>query len=161
MSKSIILSPDPANPWESQAVFNPCPIKHNGKYFILYRSQSETKNYQGHDLSLSTISIAQSDDGITDFTNRRTLIWPEQDWELFGCEDPRITKIDDTFYIFYTAISAYPPGPDSIKIAVATTKDLKTIDSKHLITPFFAKRWFRFNNRISGSLDNLLRIIFV
>jgi len=158
MSKSIILSPDPTNPWESQAVFNPCPIKHNGKYFILYRSQSETKNYQGHDLSLSTISIAQSDDGITDFTNRRTLIWPEQDWELFGCEDPRITKIDDTFYIFYTAVSACPPGPDSIKIALATTKDLKTIDSKHLITPFNAKAAALFPQKIDGKFTLALTV---
>jgi len=158
MSKSIILSPDPTNPWESQAVFNPCPIKHNGKYFILYRSQSETKNYQGHHLSLSTISIAQSHDGITDFTDRRTLIWPEQDWELFGCEDPRITKIDDTFYIFYTAVSAFPPGPDSIKIALATTKDLKTIDSKHLITPFNSKAATLFPQKINNKYTLALTV---
>ena len=109
MSKSIILSPDPEDETSigmiAELIGQEFDYLHKlqydtskSKYFILYRSQSEIKNYQGHDLSLSTISIAQSDDGVTDFTNRRTLIWPEQDWELFGCEDPRITKIDDTFY---------------------------------------------------------------
>jgi len=158
MSKHIILSPNPSNPWESQAVFNPCPIKHKDKFYILYRSQSETKNYQGHDLSLSTISIAESDDGVTNFTNRRTFIWPEFDWELFGCEDPRVTKIGDTYYIFYTALSSYPPRPDSIKIALATTKDLKTIDSKHLITPFNAKAATLFPQKIDGKYTLALTV---
>ncbi len=158
MSKHIILSPDPGNPWESQAVFNPCPIKHLDKFYILYRSQSETKNYQGHDLSLSTISIAESSDGVKNFTNRRSFIWPEFDWELFGCEDPRITKIGDTYYIFYTALSSYPPRPDSIKIALATTKDLKTIDSKHLITPFNAKAATLFPQKIDGKYTLALTV---
>lgn len=151
MSKQIFLSPDPANPWESQAVFNPCPIKYQDSYSILYRSQSETKNYQGYELSLSTISIAESSDGITNFTNRRTFIWPEHDWELFGCEDPRVTQIGDTFYIFYTALSAHPPGPDSIKVALAITKDFQTVESKHLITPFNAKAATLFPQKINGS----------
>lgn len=158
MSKKIILSPDPSNPWESQAVFNPCPIKHDGKYFILYRSQSETKNYQGHYLSLSTISIAESEDGVSNFINRRTFIWPEFDWELFGCEDPRITKIDNTFYIFYTAVSAFPPGYDSIKIALVTSKDLKSINSKHLITPFNAKASILFPQKINGKYTLALTV---
>ncbi len=150
MSKKIILSPDPTNPWETSAVFNPCPIEHDGRVYVLYRSQSETKNYQGHDMSLSTISIAESPDGVNNFTNRHTFIWPEFDWELFGCEDPRVTKIGDTYYIFYTAISSFPANPGSIKIALATTKDFKTIDSKHLITPFNAKAATLFPEKVNG-----------
>jgi len=158
MSKQIILSPDPSNPWEAEAVFNPCPIEHNGKYYIVYRSQSERKNYQGHELSLSTISIAESKDGINNFTNRRTLIWPEFDWELFGCEDPRVTKIGDTFFIFYTALSSFPPNSESIKIALATTKDLKTIDFKQLVTPFNAKAATLFPEKIDGKYTIALTV---
>ena len=76
-------------------------------------------------MHLSTIGHAISEDGIN-FENHNQLIKPEYDWEAFGCEDPRVTKLDNKYFIFYTALSAHPFSAKSIKIGVAITKDFKT-----------------------------------
>jgi beta-1,2-mannobiose phosphorylase / 1,2-beta-oligomannan phosphorylase len=147
--KNPILSPDLTNPWESLAVFNGSVIRDDQTYFMLYRAQEPTRLHQGVPISLSTIGITQSTDGIL-FKKRRQYITPEKEWEQFGCEDPRITKIDGMFYIFYTAISNFPPGPAGIKIGVALSPDLQTIQEKHLVTPFNAKAMALFPKKING-----------
>jgi predicted GH43/DUF377 family glycosyl hydrolase len=143
------------HPWESFAAFNWCPIQDKEKIHCVYRAMSEKSLVAKHDLNMSSIGYADSKDGI-DFKNRRQLIAPEEDWEKFGCEDPRVTKIDDTYYIFYTALSVYPFAADGIKVAVATTKDFKKIDERHLVTPFNAKAMVLFPEKINGKYVALL-----
>lgn len=147
-----ILSPNPQNEWEANASFNPSPIEHEGKTYILYRAESKRS---GKGISISTIGIAESTDRVN-FTNRRQFITNEYEFEKFGCEDPRVTKIDDKYYIFYTALSDYPPDASSIKVAVAITRDFKTIEEKHLVTPFNAKAMTLFPRRINGYLVGIL-----
>ena len=84
------------------------------------------------------------------------MIAPEEDWERFGCEDPRVTKIDDKYYIFYTALSVYPFAAEGIKVAVAVTKDFKKIEERHLVTPFNAKAMVLFPEKINGKYVALL-----
>ena len=57
------------------------------------------------------------------------------DWEKFGCEDPRITKIDNEYFVFYTALSDYPFIPSGIKIGLACFSDFSKAPEKKLITP--------------------------
>ena len=121
-----ILSPNPQNNWEKKAAFNPSPIEFGNKTYILYRAESIGDKIEDKTLDLSTIGICESTDKIN-FTNRRQLIKNEYDFERFGCEDPRVTKMDDKFYIFYTALSKFPPDASSIRVSVAISKDLKTI----------------------------------
>jgi predicted GH43/DUF377 family glycosyl hydrolase len=92
------------------------------------------------------------------FTKRKQLIVPEHDWEKFGCEDPRVTKIGDTYYIFYTALADWPPTPTGITVALATTKNFISIDHKYRITPFNAKAMALFPERINGKYCALLTI---
>ena len=81
-------------------------------------------------LELSTIGRAISPKSdMSSMIERHQLIVPEEPWEEYGCEDPRVTKIDDTFYIFYTALSDYPYKAENIKVALAISKDLQTINS--------------------------------
>lgn len=143
-----ILEPSTINKWESLAVFNGCPIKIGDKYHLLYRSLGKTI-IDNMEVNLSSIGIATSDNKTT-FTNRKLFISPENHWEKFGCEDPRVCKMDGKYYIFYTAVSEYPAGVDSVKIAVAVSKDLKTIEEKHLVTPFNAKAMSFFPSKIDG-----------
>ena len=75
-------------------------------------------------LSVSSIGTARSKDGIR-FIGRRRFIFPEYPWERFGCEDPRVTKLNDGYYIFYTALSIWPPTAEGIRVGLAITKDLK------------------------------------
>lgn len=149
-----ILSPG-KNAWEQTAAFNGSAVKDDDTFHIVYRALSAPQDNHGHTFELSTIGHAVSTDGIT-FTDHRQLIKPEHDWEKFGCEDPRITKFEDTFYIFYTALSAYPFEASGIRAAVATTKDFKTFEKRSLITPFNAKAMTLFPERIQGKMVVIL-----
>jgi len=147
--KNPILRPNPTNKWESYAAFNGCIVKENGEYYLIYRAMPESEIVEGKNVQISYIGIAVSHDG-TNFTVRKLFIKPEHYFEKYGCEDPRTTKIDNKFYTFYTAVSAYPPNRETIKVAVAISNDLKTISEKHLITPFNAKGMAMFPEKIDG-----------
>lgn len=147
-----ILTPIKANNWEAHATFHGSPIKVGSTYYLLYRALSIDHLHEGVRMKLSTIGISESGDGIH-FRKRKQLIVPEYQWEKYGCEDPRITKIDDTYYIFYTAISSWPPTSESIKVAVATTRNLEGGPiEKHLVTPFNAKAMAMFPQKVNGKL---------
>ena len=144
-----ILVPDSQNKWESQACFNPSVWKDPTGFKMVYRALSPKIPYFHNDVNVSTIGYAESPDPIH-FVNRRQLISPEYDWEKYGCEDPRITKIGDVYYIFYTALGGYPFNSENIKVGVAVTRDLKKIDEKHLVTPFNAKGACLLPEKIDG-----------
>lgn len=150
-----ILKPDPANSWEKDAAFNPCIAKDEAGYHLVYRAIGEA-TIDNKTLSLSTIGYAQSQNGVI-FQNHKQLIKPETDWDKYGCEDPRITKFEDKFYIFYTAISAFPPSADNIKIGVALTTDFQNFE-RHPVTHFNSKAMAIFPERINGKIAALLTV---
>ncbi len=150
-----ILSPVIHNPWENLAAFNGCVIHQDGKYHMLYRALSK-ESWVGDDvLQLSSIGYASSDDGMH-WGGRRQLIKPEYPWDKYGCEDPRITYFEGKYYIFYTALSTFPFGPDGIKVAMATTTDFQNITQRTLVTDFNAKAACIFPERINGKIAMLL-----
>jgi predicted GH43/DUF377 family glycosyl hydrolase len=152
-----ILSPDSRNKWEAQACFNPSVWKDPTGFIMVYRALSPKIPYFHDEMNVSTIGYAESPDPIH-FVNRRQLITPQYDWEKYGCEDPRITKIGEAYYIFYTALGGFPFGPDNIKVAVAVTRDLKSIDEKHLVTPFNAKGACLLPEKINGKYAVILTV---
>lgn len=152
-----IIAPNPKNSWEARATFNASPVEFAGKVFLLFRAESREVVIDGLKMLLSSIGVCQSEDKVN-FTNHRQLIVPEYDFEKFGCEDPRVTKIGDRFFIFYTALSKYPPDATSIKVAVAISRDLKSIDEKHLVTPFNAKAMALFPRKIKDSYVGILTV---
>lgn len=145
-----ILVPDQDHYWEEFASFNLCPIKYNKKIYGVYRAISAVDVLQNPQQT-SIIGIGESKDG-TSFKNRVPFIVPKEEWEKFGCEDPRVTYFEGVFYTFYTALSKYPFGADGIKVAVALSKDLKKITERHLVTPFNAKAMTLFPERINGKI---------
>jgi len=152
-----ILTPSLDDPWESKAVFNWCPVQDGKITHYVYRAMSSNEVYFGSNISVSSIGYTSSKDGIN-FTETKQFIAPEYDWERYGCEDPRVTKFDGKFYIFYTALSNYPFTADGIKIAVAVTKDFKKIEEKHLVTPFNAKAMALFPEKINGKITVILSV---
>ena len=151
-----LLEPSLKNEWESVAVFNGSVIKDEKKYLMVYRAIGQKKIVDGKEIRISTIGIAESEDKYN-FKKRKQLLVPEYEWEKFGLEDPRITKIDDTYYIFYTAIGNYPTDANGIKVAVAKTKDFKTW-KKHLVTDFNAKAMALFPRKIDGKFVAVLAV---
>lgn len=152
-----VLMPDKTQSWEAQATFHGSIIKTGDDYKMLYRAVSLEQLYEGSRLQQSTIGIADSQDA-QNFYNRKQFIVPEHDWEKFGCEDPRITKFEDKYYIFYTAISQWPPNADGIKVGVAITEDFNSIKEKHLVTPFNAKAMTMFPERINGKIAVIVTV---
>ncbi len=154
-----ILTPIRSRTWEAEAVFNGCPIEKDEKTFFLYRAVSLPRynSMVGSRISTSNIGVATSDDGLN-FSDRKRFIVPYHDWEKFGCEDPRVTELDGKYYIFYTAISAWPPNSEGIKVGVAISNDLQTVEQKHLVTPFNAKAMSLFPERINGKIWAILTV---
>jgi len=145
-----ILIPNRDHYWEEFASFNICPIKHNKAIYGLFRAISAVDLLRTPHQS-SIIGIGKSKDGIH-FEDRVPFIIPKEEWEQFGCENPKVTYFEGTFYTFYTAISKYPLGPEGIKVAVAVSDDLKKIDKRHFVTPFNAKAMALFPERIDGKI---------
>jgi predicted GH43/DUF377 family glycosyl hydrolase len=92
------------------------------------------------------------------FEGRRQFIRPEYDWEHYGCEDPRVTKIGDRYFIFYTALSTYPFAAEGIKVGLAITRNFESIEEKHLVTPFNAKAMALFPSKIEGRYLAILTV---
>lgn len=157
--KNPILKPKRIHSWESEAVFNGCPVKKENITYLIYRAISLPRYHRVAKIKLrvSEIGIAESKNGI-EFHNRKRFIISEEPWERFGCEDPRVTKLGNKYYIFYTALSAWPPRTEGIKVGLAISKDLKTITKKHLITPFNAKAMALFPAKIDRKMWAVLTV---
>lgn len=150
-----LLSPNKDNSWEAEAVFNGSLVKDGSTYTMVYRALSIEHIHEGKRLKLSTVGAAQSGDGMH-FRKRRQLISPSESWDKYGCEDPRITKFEGKYYIFYTAIGNWPPNADGIKVAVGVTGNLEHMEEKHLVTPFNAKAMGMFPECINGKIAVVL-----
>lgn len=152
-----ILSPNEDRSWEKEAVFNGSVVRKNDKYCLVYRAMSSSQIYYGSNIELSTLGYAESEDGIH-FSKRKKLIFPEYDWEKFGCEDPRVTKLGTKYYIFYTALSDYPHTADGIKVGLAVTSDFEKIEKKCQVTNFNSKAMALFPEKIGGKVAVLLTV---
>ncbi|MEO6508763.1 MAG: hypothetical protein ABIO02_02320, partial [Patescibacteria group bacterium] len=151
-----ILQPNSNNEWEHDGAFNGSVAFANGTYHMVYRAYSSEKDHNGVKMHVSTIGYANSEDGIH-FKEHQQIITPIEEWEKYGCEDPRITYFEGKFYIFYTALSVYPFNATGIKIGLAVTTDFKTFE-KHPVTTFNSKAMALFPERINGKMAALLTI---
>lgn len=152
-----ILIPLREHPWEAAAAFNGCPIIKGRSTVLVYRAMSEPELLKEPHIRTSVIARAESKNGV-DYEKRSVLIAPDTEFDKYGCEDPRVTKIGKTYYIFYTALGGYPFSADNIKVAVALSDDLITIKEKHLVTPFNAKAMALFPEKINGKLAGLVTV---
>ncbi len=153
--RNPILVPDPQSPWEAVAAFNPSVVAAGGLVHLLYRAVAAKQNVDGKGSEISSIGHAASKDGAI-FKDRAQLLAPREEWERYGAEDPRVTEFEGAFYIFYTAVREF--SADGIKVAVAVTRDLRTIDERHLVTPFNAKAMALFPERVNGKIAAILTV---
>ncbi len=151
-----ILVPDKEHYWEDFATFNMSVVKKGKTFYGVYRAISaEDKLLTPH--QISTIGIGKGKDG-RHFEDRVPFITPKEEWEKYGCEDPRITYFEGQYYTFYTALSKYPFEASGIKVALAISKDLKKVNERHLITPFNAKAMTLFPERINGKITVIVSV---
>ncbi len=78
--------------------------------------------------SISHLRLARSNDGINFQIEDTPTISPENDYEIFGLEDPRIALIDDTYYIDYVAVSGL-----GVTTCLISTKDFSSFQRHGVI----------------------------
>ncbi|WP_449398050.1 glycoside hydrolase family 130 protein [Chryseobacterium wanjuense] len=76
------------------------------------------------------------------------ILFPQYEYEKKGIEDPRIVKIEDTYYLTYTAYD----GINALG-ALATSKDLVTWEKRGLIVPQYSYEEFRYLAESKGELN--------
>ena len=136
-----IMKPNLDNSWEASGTFNPAAVMHEGKIHLLYRAadrKPKTADPRCR-FGIATIGHAVLEDGYKIIEKSKgPVIGLEESTEIFGVngvEDPRITKIGDTYYIVYAVTSDCWD-----RLALASTKDFKTYKRHGLIVKDIAQR---------------------
>lgn len=129
-------------PYPCHAVFNPGACKFGNQYLLLLRVEDRR--------GVSHLTLARSGDGERFTVDARPWIEPSTDpafelYERFGVEDPRITKIDDTYYITYTAY-----GPHGPRGGLGWTKDFISFTRGGFPTEIDNKDLVLFPKQIAG-----------
>lgn len=148
-SHNPLIAPRHDHAWESVGTFNPSPIITTDKTHIFYRAISRPDILASPYAGVSSIGHAESFDG-KHFQNKRQVVIPEHEWEKLGCEDPRVTFFEGKYYIFYTAVRSF--NAEGIRVAVAISDDCNSFNEKHLVTPFNAKAFALFPERVNGKV---------
>jgi beta-1,2-mannobiose phosphorylase / 1,2-beta-oligomannan phosphorylase len=80
--------------------------------------------------SISHLRLARSKDGRRFVVQDSPSLWPDQPYEAFGLEDPRITRLGDTYYVVYKGVA-----PSGITQCLASTKDFLAWTKHGIIFP--------------------------
>ena len=134
--KEGILLMKTALGFENEGVLNPAVIREGDYVHIFYRAVSKG-NY-------SSIGYCKLKGPLTIENRSDTpLLFPQFDYESHGVEDPRIVKIEDLYYLTYTAYD----GVNALG-ALAVSKDLLQWDKLGIIVPQLTYDEF---SRLAGS----------
>lgn len=109
--------------FENEGVLNPAVITQGNCIHLFYRAVSKG-NYSsiGYCKLNGPLEVAERLD--------TPVLFPQFEYELHGVEDPRIVKIEDLYYLTYTAYD----GVNALG-ALAVSKDLEHWDKQGLIAP--------------------------
>ncbi|MEO6177037.1 MAG: glycoside hydrolase family 130 protein [Flavobacterium circumlabens] len=111
--------------------------------------------YKGLDYltTISHLRLVCSDDGIHFYEPENSPpLMGSGILEQFGIEDCRVSKIADTYYLTYTAVSE-----NGVGVGLRTTQDWKNFDSKGMIFPPHNKDCAIFEETINGKYYALHR----
>lgn len=117
--------------FESLGVLNPAVLHENETVHLFYRAVSRD-NY-------SSIGYCTLKDRLT-VENRREIpvLFPQYDYERQGMEDPRLVKIEDIYYLTYTAFD----GLNALG-ALAVSRDLVVWEKRGLLVPQYSYDEFK------------------
>ncbi len=130
-------------------IMNAGAVKYKNEIILMVRVET----MKGH----SILVLARSSNGINFTLDKEPIMIPSEKGEFAkfeeqGIGDPRITLIDGTYYIMYTAISRY-----GRRLALAKTKDFKKIERISLITEPDNHSGALFPKKIDGDFVRLDR----
>jgi predicted GH43/DUF377 family glycosyl hydrolase len=146
----ILVASD--NKWENLNVSNAAAAVHDDKIYLLYRAEGEERRGGPGSWPVTRFGLASSENGYDISWKSEEAVFdkdPNDPWFEFGCEDPRISKIGDTYYIVYVAMSRY--GHFGDRLAYATTRDFKTFERHGLLMKQMEQRTSGF---LPGKIDD-------
>jgi predicted GH43/DUF377 family glycosyl hydrolase len=109
--------------FENEGVLNPAAIREGDIVHLFYRAVSKG--------NFSTVGYCQLKGPLSvEYRKDVPVIFPQFENEMHGVEDPRICKIDDLYYLTYTAYDG-----DNALGALATSEDLQNFQKQGIITP--------------------------
>ena len=117
--------------WRSGFIFNPSLIEHEGKLYMFYRAAPKKETL----CSRIGLAIYDPQTGWQDYENN-PVIFPEEENEILGCEDPKIYKLDDMFVMFYNGVSELPAEGERLMLGddlMEVTCHIKMAVSRDLI----------------------------
>lgn len=127
--------------FENEGVLNPAVYQENGNIYLFYRAVRKG-NY-------SCIGYCLLDDPLN-ITYRADypVIVPENPYESHGVEDPRLVKIEDLYYLTYTAYDGF-----NAQGALAVSNDLQHFEKKGIIVPKVSYSAFLLMAQANKNLD--------
>ncbi|MEK3888260.1 BtaManbiosPhlase [Bacillus sp. FSL K6-3431] len=102
--------------------------------------------------SISYIRLARSKDGRNFIIDDKPFVYPSNKHEALGIEDPRITQIGDTYYIYFSAVSQLGVGESMV-----STKNFETVEHHGMIFSPENKDVLIFPEKIDGKYYALHR----
>ncbi|MBI3316756.1 MAG: pesticidal protein Cry7Aa [Candidatus Omnitrophica bacterium] len=126
-SEGIILESSEKG-FDNQAVLNPACIESGGTVHMFYRA------VRSPDM-VSSIGYCQLEANKAVNRSEKPILFPEQDYEKMGVEDPRITFLDGIYYLLYTVYD----GKNAL-FAYATSTDLVHFTKQDVISPRISYR---------------------
>jgi predicted GH43/DUF377 family glycosyl hydrolase len=119
----------PGEAWASSGRFNPAAIRVGGKTILLFRARDAA--------GTSRIGYADSTDGLHFTVRPDPVLSPEAEYEMDGgVEDPRLVRIDSTYYLTYTAYNRR-----DAQLCLATSQDLIHWTRHGVIMPAYKGKW--------------------
>lgn len=138
--KNPILTPGTAK-WENRNVSNAAAAVYNGKVYLIYRAEGEDLRLGPGSWPVTRLGLAVSENGFDISERRPDPVFDRSatdPWCEFGCEDPRLSKIGDTYYAVYVTMSRF--GHFGDRLAYATTKDFVHFEKHGLLMPELEQR---------------------
>lgn len=123
VTKHGIILEKTKNNFENFGVLNPAVFQEGKTIHMFYRAiRDDYFSSIGHCVLDGPLKVIERD--------KEPVFLPKESYEFKGVEDPRITKIEDTFYLSYAA-------NDGINVfgAFATSKDMAHWERNGVITP--------------------------
>jgi len=136
-------------PFQCSDIWNAGVVRFRGEYLLLLTIET----LEG----ISNIYLAHGSDGYHFFIEPKPFMAASADkpftqYESFGIRDPRITKIDETYYITFLADSE-----NGKRIGLARTNDFQSVERMHLVSEPDTKSGTLFPRKISGHYAMLER----
>ncbi len=141
INKQGILLSKTTNSFECEGVLNPAVIKGGDTIHLFYRAVAKDNYSTIGYCKLSAPMELQS-------RNETPLLYPQFPYEYQGLEDPRIVKIEGTFYLSYTAYD----GINALG-ALATSTDLVHWQKEGIIVPQITYDEFKHFTETKGKLN--------